>query len=163
SIMSVDPQTLLPTAGVVEGFSPEACAPFWDHELLVPGFNKFNVLARSNDPVATLIDATDGDLGRAPIYDSVYAPMGVADEPRARASRTSTHFATRVRGSSGRWLRLTAAPMAGDDGTVAVMIEPARAADLTPILLESYGLTKREGDIVLMLARGLSTKQIATE
>jgi DNA-binding CsgD family transcriptional regulator len=266
AIMPVDPQTLLPTAGVVEGFSPDTCAPFWDHELLVPGFNKFNVLARSTETVATLIDATDGDLDRAPIYANVYAPLGVADElraafvlgstcwgiavmvraiddgpfpdseveavrslspfiaramragackldaaasgpaamivvdrrnqitsltvrakelledlrtagvnepglpatvataaTRARSSRTSTHFATRVRGTSGRWLRVTAAPMDGDEGSVAVMIEPARAADLTPILLESYGLTKREADIVMMLARGLATKQIASE
>lgn len=266
AIMPVDPQTLLPTAGVVEGFPAATCAPFWDHELLVPGFNKFNVLARSTDTVATLVDATDGDLARAPIYTDVYASMGVADElraafvvgttcwgiavlaratrdgafpdseieavrslapfvarairaaacrldaavsvpaamivvdrrnqvtnltvqakdllqdlrtagvaepglpsvvataaTRARSSRTSTHIATRVRGSSGRWLRVTAAPMANEDGSVAVMIEPARAADLTPILLESYGLTKREADIVLMLARGLATKQIAAE
>jgi len=36
--MSVDPLTLLPTGGAVEGFSPDQCAPFWDHELLAPGF-----------------------------------------------------------------------------------------------------------------------------
>lgn len=60
---------------------------------------------------------------------------------RARSSRTSSHLATRVRGSSGRWLRVTAVPMEGTDGQVAVMVEPARASDLTPILLESHGLT----------------------
>ncbi len=43
------------------------------------------------------------------------------------------------------------------------MIEPARAADLTPILLEAYGLTEREIDIVIHLARGLATKEIAAE
>jgi hypothetical protein len=68
ALMAVDPQTLLPTGGVVEGFSPDLCAPFWDNELLVPGFNKFNTLARSTQSVATLVDATDGDLERAPIY-----------------------------------------------------------------------------------------------
>src|SRR5690606_22535398 len=46
-------------------------------------------------------------------------------------------------------------PMEGDGGSVAVMIEPARAADLTPILLDAYGLTEREIDIVIHLARGL--------
>lgn len=266
AMMTVDPQTLLPTGGVVEGFSPEACTPFWDNELLAPGFNKFNVLARSTDTVATLVDATDGDLDRAPIYTDLYAPLGVADELRAafvlgstcwgvaallraaadgpfpdheidqvrglvplitralktsacrldadalgpaaiivvdagnqiqsltieaglllddlrtggvnepglptivgavatkaRSSRTSTHLATRVRGTSGRWLRVTAVPMEGGDGHVAVMIEPARTADLTPILLESYGLTEREVEIVILLARGLATKDIAAE
>ncbi len=37
------------------------------------------------------------------------------------------------------------------------------AADLTPILLESYGLTDREVEIVILLARGLATKDIAAE
>jgi DNA-binding CsgD family transcriptional regulator len=266
AVMTVDPQTLLPTGGVVEGFPPEACAPFWDNELLAPGFNKFSTLARSTDTVATLAEATDGDLARAPIFADLYAPLGVADElrvafvlgstcwgvavllrrvedgpfpdretdhvrrlapfiarllkastcavgagalvpaamlvvdadnrvrtrtagagdvlddlrttgvnepglpasvavvaTRARASRTSTHLATRVRGTSGRWLRVTASPLEGADGDVAVVIEPARAADLTPILLESYGLTGREVEIVLLLARGLATKDIAAE
>lgn len=266
AVMTVDPQTLLPTGGVVEGFSPEACAPFWDNELLAPGYNKFTALARSTDRVATLVEATDGDLTRAPIYTELYAPLGVADElraafvlgttcwgvavllrakadgafpdheidqvrglaqliaralkggacklgaealappamlvvdpdnrihslttgatellddlrtpgvnepglpaivatvaTRARASRTSTHLATRVRGASGRWLRVTAAPMEGSHGQVAVMLEPARAADLTPMLLESYGLTDREAEIVVLLARGLTTKDIANE
>jgi hypothetical protein len=82
AVMPVDPQTLLPAGGVVEGFSPESCAPFWDNELLVPGFNKFNVLARSTEPVVTLSDATDGDLRRAPIYTDLWEPLGVADELR---------------------------------------------------------------------------------
>jgi Methyltransferase domain len=83
ALMTVDPKTLLPTGGIVEGFAAEACAPFWDNELLAPGFNKFNALARSTDTVATLYDVTDGDIERAPIYTDVYAPLGVADELRA--------------------------------------------------------------------------------
>ena len=266
ALMTVDPETLLPTGGLVEGFSADACAPFWDDELLAPGYNKFTDLARSNTTVATLYDATDGDLGRAPIYNNLYAGLGVADElraafvlgttcwgvvsllrsiddgpftdeecrhvanlvpliakslrasvvaldmeakgtaamlvvdgdneianltieagrmlddlrtagvdetglpaivrnvvTRARASRSSTHIATRLHGTSGVWRRMTAIPMEGSDGSVAVMIEPARAADLTPILLEGYGLTEREIDIVIQLARGLATKDIAAE
>lgn len=266
ALMTVDPDTLLPTGGLVEGFAAEACAPFWDNELLAPGYNKFIDLARSTAAVATLYDATDGDLDRAPIYTNLYAQLGVADElraafvvgsrcwgvvsllragadgpftdtevrhveglvpliakslragvvaldmqaqgsaamlvvdrdnqvldltieagklledlrtsgvdegglpaivrnvvTRARASRSSSHIATRVHGTSGCWRRVTAVPMQGDHGTVAVMIEPARAADLTPILLEAYGLTEREIEIVVYLARGLATKEIATE
>lgn len=53
--------------------------------------------------------------------------------------------------------------MEGGNGRVAVMIEPARAADLTPILLESYGLTEREVEIVMLLAGSLPIKEIAAE
>jgi DNA-binding NarL/FixJ family response regulator len=266
ALMTVDPDTLLPTGGLVEGFGAEACAPFWDNELLAPGYNKFTDLARSTTSVATLFEATDGDLDRAPIYTNLYAQLGVADElrsafvvgsrcwgvvsllrsldhgpftdeecrnvealvpliakslragvvaldteakgtaamlvvdhdnhvqdltleagrlldelrtagvdeeglpaivrnvvTRARASRSSSHIATRLHGTSGSWRRVTAIPMEGEHGSVAVMIEPARAADLTPILLEAYGLTEREIDIVIHLARGLATKEIAAE
>jgi DNA-binding CsgD family transcriptional regulator len=266
ALMTVDPQTLLPTAGVVEGFSADLCAPIWDQELLSPGFNKFTVLARSTDTVATLVEATDGELSRAPVYTELYARLGVADElraafvvgrscwavatliratadgpfpddevaavrnlapliaravkascyrfdmhagtsaamlvvdsanrivnltgeadellddlriggtqevglpsvvgtvaTRAKSSRTSTQVATRVRGTSGRWLRVTASPMRSGDGQVAMVLEPARAADLTPILLESYGLTHREIEIVMLIARGMPTKDVAAE
>ena len=266
ALMTVDPDTLLPTGGMVEGFAAEACAPFWDNELLAPGYNKFTDLARSNTTVATLYEATDGDLDRAPIYTNLFRQLGVADElraafvvgsrcwgvvsllraiddgpfsdeecrhveqlapmianalrtavvaldteskgsasmlvvdadnrvddltieagrmlddlrtvgvdeeglpsivrnvvTRARASRSTTHIATRVHGTSGVWRRVTAIPMEGDRGSVGVMIEPARAADLTPILLEAYDLTEREIEIVTLLARGLATKEIAAD
>lgn len=65
--------------------------------------------------------------------------------------------------SSGQWLRVHVSPMQGEVGPVAVTIELARPDDLARILLDSYGLTPRETDIVLLLARGLSTKEIAAE
>lgn len=266
ALMTVDPDTLLPTGGVVEGFAADACAPFWDNEFLAPGYNKFTDMARDKTVVATLHEATDGDLDRSPMYTNVYSQLGVADElraaflvgtrcwgvvsllrasndgpftdeecrhvealvpiigkslrdgivaldreargdaallvvdsnncvadltieagrlldelrtvgvdeeglptfvrnvvTRARSSQSSSHIATRLHGTSGSWRRVTAIPMEGSLGSVAVMIEPARAADLTPILLESYGLTEREIEIVTHLARGLATKEIATE
>jgi DNA-binding CsgD family transcriptional regulator len=82
---------------------------------------------------------------------------------RARSHHSSTQIATRMRGASGRWRRVTAAPMEDDNQRVAVVIEPARPGDLVPILLESYGLTPREVEIVILLARGLATKEIAAE
>ncbi len=53
--------------------------------------------------------------------------------------------------------------MEGGQGQVGVIIEPPRPSDLVPILLESYGLTQCEVEIVLLLARGLPTKDIAAE
>ncbi len=83
AVMTTDPDTHLPAGGVVTGFDASACGPFWDNELLDPDFNKFNDLARSRDPVATLVEATDGDLARSPRHQKLYAAMGASDELRA--------------------------------------------------------------------------------
>ncbi|MGB7425034.1 MAG: helix-turn-helix transcriptional regulator [Ornithinimicrobium sp.] len=265
AVMTTDPETHLPAGGVVYGFEAKACVPFWDNELLDPDFNKFNDLARSIDPVATLAEATDGDLGRSPRFTKMYEPSHASDELRvaftsgttclaigaflrcdgqtytpsevndvrnllvpasnalrralgrhrgesiaagpivvllgpdgkilsvtegaedvledlrvdsvddeipgtilvaaskARASRASTKLTTRLRGRSGRWVRIHVCPMSGGVESVSVTIESAHAGDLVPILLDSYGLTTRETDIVLALCRGFSTKEIAAE
>jgi DNA-binding CsgD family transcriptional regulator len=266
AVLTTDPETMLPSGGIVEGFSADDCAPFWDNELVDPDFLKFCDLARSVDPVATLVEAVDGDLERSPRYMKLYRHLGAADELRialvagssclangaflrgqdlgpftatevgdvrqllpiattilrralgrvtcaassqppvvimldgkgevtgmsvgggriledlrinephgelpgiikaaatkARWSRTSTDLTTRVQGRSGQWLRLHIAPMEGEVGAVALTVESARPDDLVRILLESYGLTPRETEIVLLLCRGHSTKDIAAE
>jgi DNA-binding CsgD family transcriptional regulator len=83
ALMSTDPETHLPAGGVVAGFEPSACVPFWDNELLDPDFNKFNDLARRVEPVASLSDATDGDLDRSPRFRKLYSTFGASDELRA--------------------------------------------------------------------------------
>jgi DNA-binding CsgD family transcriptional regulator len=265
AVMTTDPVTLLPSGGVVEGFEPGDCAPFWDNELVDPDFNKFAQIAKGGDPVVSLSDAVDGDLWRSPRYQKLYAGVDASDELRiafmagasclavgvmvrpagvgpftpaeqadvrslvptatgplrralgrlerevggrppvlvlldaagrvttttqggtelleelrtspdddvpsiiraaatkARWSRNSTTVTTRVRDGSGRWLRLHIAPVEGEVGAVAVMIDTARPDDIVPILLESYGLTQREIDVVLLVARGLPAREIAAE
>lgn len=270
AVMAVDPHTILPAAGVVEGFDTSSCGPFWDCELVSPGYNKFAELSRRHDPVATLVDATDGDLRRSPAYVELYGPLGAADElrvafvqgatcwgiasllrtradgpfpeaevdavrqlsrfvakalrqvvvrsdsrpptaagmlvvdrdnsiahatvdarlvledlrgvehlgtmeasdlpgmllglvVRARSNPAGAHVATRVRALSGTWMRVTAARTDFDDGHVALVIEPARATDLVPMVLEGFGLTQREVEIVGYLARGLTSREIAAE
>lgn len=265
AVMTTDPDTHLPAGGVVMGFDPSACVPFWDNELLDPDFNKFNDLARSIEPVATLVDATDGELTRSPRFQKLYAAFETSDELRmafasgssclgiatflrcdgeiyspteirdvsnllvpatkalrrahgwvtspmpgngpivilldpsgsilsmsegaeevledlrvegiderlpgtifvaaakARSTRTPSHITTRLRGRSGRWVRIHVSPMAGGGDLSSVTIDNAAPGDLVPILLDSYGLTQRETDLVLSLCRGLSTKEIARE
>ena len=262
ALMTTDPETHLPAGGVVSGFEPSACAPFWDNELLDPDFNKFNDLAKRVEPLATLADATDGEIDRSPRHQKLYSGFGgtdelriafmagatcfaigafvrcggtfsttetadarnllvpavavlrrglvVADSPvahgpvvilldeqhrivsqsegasqvlddlrvsvdgdvpttilvaasRARASRSAARFTTRLRGTSGRWVRLHVAPMDGPTDLVAITIDRATPSDLMPILLDSYGYTPRESEIVLAMCRGLATKEIAVE
>ncbi len=71
----------------------------------------------------------------------------------------------RLRGRNGRWLVLHASCLDGGFGTttVAVMIEPAKSAEIAPIIIEAYALTPRERDVVRAIARGLSTAEMAAE
>lgn len=263
AVMTTDPNTLLPSGGVVVGFDRSACAPYWDNELLDPDFNKFADLARRHDPVATLHEAVEGDLERSPRFVKIYRGLDAADELRisfvagtsclaigsfvrpsdcgpfgpeelvdvralapvaTKALRTALaqpsaaaaevipvvvmldsqgeltgstagaegvledlrvnvdgtfpgilqvaaqkarrgrrpSLTTRLRGHSGQWYRLTASPMEGGD-VVAITIDVARSDDLVEVLLDSYGLTRRETEIVLWLCRGMSAKEIAAE
>jgi DNA-binding CsgD family transcriptional regulator len=45
---------------------------------------------------------------------------------------------------------------------VALVIEPAKASEIAPIVVEAYGLTAREVEVTRLIARGLSTDQIAS-
>jgi hypothetical protein len=126
--------------------------------------------ASSQPPVVIVLDAagnitamTSGgqrvlDDLRTPPDDGGLPSIVQAAATKARWSRATTSLTTRVRDDSGRWLRLHVAPIEGEVGSVAVLIETARPDDLVRILLESYGLTYRETEIVLLLARGLSRR-----
>jgi DNA-binding CsgD family transcriptional regulator len=65
--------------------------------------------------------------------------------------------------SSGGWLRLHATRMsAADRETVSVVIEPVRAAVLPETVVRVYGFTARESEIITQMARGESSKEIAS-
>jgi DNA-binding CsgD family transcriptional regulator len=71
---------------------------------------------------------------------------------------------TRVQGRNGRWLVIHGFPMRGSmdsECTTAIVIEPAKAAEIAPIIVEAYDLGSREQEITQLIARGLSTAEIA--
>jgi DNA-binding CsgD family transcriptional regulator len=91
-----------------------------------------------------------------------------AREARARAAAGVVRGATRtrLRTRSGLWLLIHASGLRGADGTVAdvaVVIEPAKASEVAPLIVEAYELTPREVDVTRALARGLTTNEIAGE
>jgi DNA-binding CsgD family transcriptional regulator len=87
---------------------------------------------------------------------------------RARAvaaGRAEGQARLRLRDRAGRWVVLHASVLDGraGAGNVAVVVEPAKSADIAPIIIEAYGLTPRERDVVRAIARGISTPEIAAE
>jgi DNA-binding CsgD family transcriptional regulator len=91
-----------------------------------------------------------------------------AQEARARAAAGVAAAATRTRARtrSGVWLLIHASCLQGAEGMAAdaaVVIEPAKASEVAPLIVEAYELTPREVDVTRALARGLTTNEIARE
>jgi DNA-binding CsgD family transcriptional regulator len=77
-------------------------------------------------------------------------------------SAESTVFRARMRDTHGGWAVLEASPLlGGDDGQVAVHIEPATGDNLLGLMLAAYGLTPRERDVCRQVIAGCSTAEIA--
>ncbi len=99
--------------------------------------------------------------------DTLPISVGLVARAALRPQSTETAFAGVV-GADGTWIVLHGAPLAdagrGQRGQrVAVIIEPAHPAKITPLLMSAYGLTEREQEITAMVLRGASSNAIAQE
>ncbi len=70
---------------------------------------------------------------------------------------------SRIRTVSGRWLVLHASRLRGEatEGRIAVIFEEAHPSEIAPLIVEAYGLTRREGEITQLVLRGLSTAEVS--
>ncbi len=87
---------------------------------------------------------------------------GFATRVRAAHEDGEPQIRSRLRTRRGVWLLMHGAVLEGT-GQVALIIEPAKSADVAPLIIEAYGLTDRELDITRAIARGLGTNEIAAE
>jgi DNA-binding CsgD family transcriptional regulator len=89
----------------------------------------------------------------------------VARQARAVCGATPAELRparARVRTGSGRWLIVRGSLMGdGPESPVTVMIEPARRAEMAPLMAAAYGFTDGERRVTELVAQGLSTRQIA--
>lgn len=113
-------------------------------------------------------------LDELPAEKAVPSDLGV-DVPlwmmatvfRARAHANQPDFATaraRVRTRRSIWLVCHGSVLRDQRGAlsnIALMIEPAKAADVAPIVVQAYDLSDREQEITRLIARGASTGEIA--
>lgn len=70
----------------------------------------------------------------------------------------------RTRGQSGQWYIIRTAltdPDASGSSSTVVLITPVNRSDVAPLLARLYGLSPREREVLTLVARGLSTKEIA--
>jgi len=118
------------------------------------------------EEVETLHQAFSTELG-IPLPEAV---LFAAIEARVLGSRAdapaATGVRTRVRTRGGSWLLVHASCLRQADGSLgqtAVVISPAKASEVAPLIVQAYELTPREVDVTRALARGLSTNEIAGE
>jgi DNA-binding CsgD family transcriptional regulator len=151
--------------------------------LALRGFAQAGQVDPSDGPGTALFDAAGAltsldeqaerlfaEIG-GPHWASVPLPMSPVRAVVARASAihagTDRGQATaRLRAPSGRWLTVHASRLRGADGgpgPVALTVEPAKSAQIAPIVVEAYALTPREQQITRAVARGLANQEIAAE
>lgn len=141
--------------GVVAGLSAPLAEAVREHARPVvaastargPGvlvFGDDGELVSANDDALVWLDELGGGM---PLV--VISTIARGDGARAR-----------VRGASGRWLACYASRVRGAAGTVLV-IEPAPASEVLPIIAEAYELSLRERQITQHIARGAGTAEIA--
>jgi DNA-binding CsgD family transcriptional regulator len=122
----------------------------WQIESATPGVERW------------LADLPDGDFARGQLPSCVLAVAG-------RALRTAVHphdpgeiAVSRVRSRSGGWLVLHGTSLISSESRrVAVIVEPAHPARITPLLMAAYGLTEREQEVTRLVLQGDSTAEIA--
>ena len=80
---ATDPDTgLCLGAGMAYNLAEGVCHPFWEHEFLIPDYNKFADLTPA-DPVGDLRQATGGRLSRSARYRTLNAISDLEEELRA--------------------------------------------------------------------------------
>jgi DNA-binding NarL/FixJ family response regulator len=132
-----------------------------------PGLLVFDArgeLASMNDTAEHWLDEIGGSLdeARPGLVSPVVAAVARARSVAAGHDRGPARL--RLQSRAGRWLVIHASCLQSIDGSVsstAVVIEPAKSAEIAPIIVTAYGLTPREQEITKAVARGLATPELA--
>jgi DNA-binding CsgD family transcriptional regulator len=108
-----------------------------------------------------LTEAEAGDRHALPRpVRNIIAGLEAIERGLVAANRTPK---LRLRTRSGHWLVLYASRLtsSGSPAQISVIFEIAQPADIAPLIMQAYQLTKREGEIAQCTLRGWSTTAIA--
>jgi DNA-binding CsgD family transcriptional regulator len=100
-------------------------------------------------------------LGRDGASALPTAVLAVAARARAGNGQPAT---ARVPSAHGHWVVVRGSLLGhGPDACVGIHLDGARARDVAPLIVATYGLTEREQTITELVARGRTTNEIAAE
>ena len=113
-------------------------------------------------------DGTAAEGGDTTRFGVTLPILVIATLMRARAiAEERDHGPARARmrsSATGRWLVCHASCLRDADGRIgntALVIEPAKASEIAPIIAQAYALSAREQEITELISRGLATAAIA--
>lgn len=123
------------------------------------------------DGPGLLLVASDGTVSAGTEAGEAWLSLLISTVPGSRPSALMCLVALarapadrprrlRVRAADGRWVTLHAAPLSSGDGT-AIIVEPSGPSDVAEMLARGHGLTPREREVALGLARGDTTDVLA--
>ena len=118
-------------------------------------------IASMTSEAAAWLDEIDGGAAFPGSATAVPFEMFAATA-RARADGHAVTERARARTRNGVWLTMHGSILSDTD-QIAVIIEPAKANDVAPLIVEAYRLTQRELDVTRRIARGFGTSEIAAD
>jgi DNA-binding CsgD family transcriptional regulator len=124
----------------------------WEVESTTPGVERW------------LCELPDGDWDRGKLPSSVLSVAGRALRTAERPDEPGEIAVGRVLARSGNWVVLHGVCLVGDGKRrIAVIVEPAHPARISPLLMAAYGLTEREQEVTRLVLQGNSTVEIAQQ
>jgi DNA-binding CsgD family transcriptional regulator len=118
-------------------------------------------LLSANDEALAWLEQLPPDSGDHGTFSLPLPMVAAGTLMRARAAATAR---ARLRSSTGRWLVFHATCLRDASGEIeqtALVIEPAHASEIAPIIVQAYELSVREQEITRLIAQGLGTAAIA--
>ncbi|WP_327581890.1 helix-turn-helix transcriptional regulator [Nonomuraea sp. NBC_00507] len=171
-----------PLAEAIRVHAQQPARPLVPGEGHEPGlmlFSSDGVLISSNDAAHGWLEEVRGDCfvdpprlaapGVLEAPDAASPPMvvfGTLMQARAIAEARERGIArARLRSPvTGQWVVCHASCLRNPDGrpgNLALVIEPAKAAEIAPIIVQAYELSPREQEITQLIAQGAATAEIA--